>query len=126
MTENELTYKIRGSIFTVYKNLGPGLLESVYEEALIYQLRKDGLRVISQLMVPICYDGKLLSTHLKLDILVEDEVIIELKSVRELENVHHKQLLTYMRLASKHIGFLVNFYTDDINNSIHRKILGYK
>ena len=124
MTENELTYKIRGSIFTVYKQLGPGLLESVYEEALIYQLRKDGMNVASQVLVPICYDGKQLSSKLKLDILVEDAVIIELKSVKEVESVHHKQLLTYMRLASKHIGFLVNFYTNDINNSIYRKILG--
>ena len=99
MTENDLTYRIRGSIFKVYKQLGPGLLESVYEEALVYQLSKDGMQVARQTSIPIYYDGIKLSTNLRLDIIVEDSVIIEIKSVKEIEAIHHKQLLTYMKLA---------------------------
>lgn len=76
MTENDLTYRIRGSIFKVYKQLGPGLLESVYEEALVYQLSKDGMQVTRQTSIPIYYDGIKLSTNLRLDIIVEDSVII--------------------------------------------------
>lgn len=124
MTENDLTYRIRGSIFKVYKQLGPGLLESVYEEALVYQLSKDGMQVARQTSIPIYYDGIKLSTNLRLDIIVEDSVIIEIKSVKEIETVHHKQLLTYMKLARRQLGFLVNFNTDDINRSTYRKILG--
>lgn len=124
MTENDLTYRIRGSIFKVYKQLGPGLLESVYEEALVYQLSKDGMQVARQTSIPIYYDGIKLSTNLRLDIIVEDSVIIEIKSVKEIEAVHHKQLLTYMKLARRNLGFLVNFNTDDINRSTYRKILG--
>lgn len=124
MTENDLTYRIRGSIFKVYKQLGPGLLESVYEEALVYQLSKDGMQVTRQTSIPIYYDGIKLSTNLRLDIIVEDSVIIEIKSVKEIEPVHHKQLLTYMKLARKHLGFRVNFNSDDINRSTYRKILG--
>lgn len=124
MTENDLTYRIRGSIFKVYKQLGPGLLESVYEEALVYQLSKDGMKVARQTSIPIYYDEIKLSTNLRLDIIVEDSVIIEIKSVKEIEPVHHKQLLTYMKLAKKHLGFLVNFNSDDINRSTYRKNLG--
>ena len=124
MTENDLTYRIRGSIFKVYKQLGLGLLESVYEEALVYQLSKDGMQVARQTNIPIYYDEIKLSTNLRLDIIVEDCVIIEIKSVKEIEPVHHKQLLTYMKLARKLLGFLVNFNTDDINRSTYRKILG--
>lgn len=125
MTENEITYKIRGAIFKVYNALGPGLLESVYEAAMCYQMRKDGLSVANQVNVPVVYDGVALDANLKLDILVEDMIIVELKSVKSLEDVHHKQLLTYLRLSGKHIGILVNFNTDDIRNNIHRKINGF-
>lgn len=79
MTENDITYQIRGAIYQVYKALGPGLLEAVYEEALTYELQKRGLKVERQLEVPILYDGKQLNTHLRLDMLVEDKVIIELQ-----------------------------------------------
>ena len=85
MTENDLTYRIRGSIFKVYKQLGPGLLESVYEEALVYQLSKDGMKVARQTSIPIYYDEIKLSTNLRLDIIVENCVIIEIKSVKEIE-----------------------------------------
>ncbi len=125
MTESELTYKIRGAIFNVYKELGPGLLESIYEAALCYELKKQGLHVENQVKLDVVYDGKILPVDFRLDILVEDSVIIELKSVEEIKPIHHKQLLTYLRIANKHIGLLVNFNTDDINKSIYRKINGY-
>ena len=127
MTESELTYKIRGAIFNVYTTLGPGLLESVYEAALCYELQKQGLHVENQVKLDVIYDGQVLPVDFRLDILVEDAVIIELKSVDEIKPVHHKQLLTYLRLANKHIGLLVNFNTDDIvNRGICRKINGYR
>ena len=125
MTENEISYQIRGAIYNVYKELGPGLLESVYEEALVYELQKRGLSVERQLEVPIHYDGHLLKTPLRLDLLVEGKVIVELKSVKELQDVFFKQTRTYLRLKGLKLGILVNFNTDDIlNNSIHRVING--
>ena len=88
MTENEISYKIRGAVFDVYNVLGPGLLESIYQEALAYQLMKDGLDVKEQVPVPVYYDGQKLSNDLRLDMLVEDKVVVELKSVTELQPVH--------------------------------------
>lgn len=123
MIENDLSYKIRGAIYKVYNELGPGLLESVYEAALCYQLKKDGLSVQSQVKIDVYYDGQLLPVDYRLDIVVEDKVIVELKSVESLLPVHHKQLLTYLRLTHKKLGLLVNFNTDDLNSNIIRKIL---
>lgn len=125
MQENEITYKIRGAIFKVYKYFEPGLFESVYEEALCQQLRWDGLKVQTQVEVPLYYNGVQLKSKLRIDMLVEDSIIVELKSVKEIEPVHHKQLLIYLKICNKHIGILVNFDTEDINNSIYRKINGY-
>ena len=89
----------------------------------MHELRKQGLKVEHQVKVDVYYVGVLLPVDLRLDILVEDQVIVELKSVETIKEVHHKQLLTYMRLAKKHIGILVNFNTDRITDSIHRKVL---
>ncbi len=125
MVETEITYQIRGAIFDTYNALGPGLLESVYEEALVYYLSKRGLKVERQVEVPIEVDNFILSTPLKLDILVEDSVIVEIKSVVEMRDVFHKQILTYLRLSQLHRGILVNFNTADIQNSIWNKINGY-
>ena len=120
MTENEITYEIRGAIYDVYKELGPGLLESVYEEALCFELAKRGLRVERQKQVPINYKGYVLNTELRLDLIVEDSVIVELKSVEEMKKVFAKQLLTYLKLMDKHVGLLVNFSTDNILTAITR------
>ena len=120
MTNNEITYEIRGVIYDVYKELGPGLLESVYEEALCFELEQRGLKVERQLQVPIRYKDKVLKTELRLDVLVEDKVIVELKSVEEMKKVFAKQLLTYLRLMDKKIGLLVNFNTDNILTAITR------
>ena len=122
METNEITYKIRGAIFDVYNTLGPGLLESVYEEALSYELAQQGLSVERQTDVPIVYKTVTLKTPLRIDILVEEQIIIELKSVKELQDVHYKQLLTHLRLTGKKLGLLVNFSTDDIRSSIKRII----
>ena len=122
MTENEISYAIRGAIFKVYNELGPGLFESVYEAALLYQLKKDGLNVKSQVAIPVIYDDQQLDVGFRLDILVEDKVIIEIKSVEELAKVHHKQILTYLKLTDLKLGILVNFNSDNISDSIHRKV----
>ena len=120
MTLDNITYAIRGAIYDVYKALGPGLLESVYEEALVFELEQRGLKVERQKVVPIIYKGNCLKTELRLDLLVEDQVIVELKSVEEMKKVYAKQLLTYLRLMDKRLGLLVNFNTDNILTSIHR------
>ena len=120
MTLENITYEIRGAIYDVYKALGPGLLESVYEEALVFELELRGLKVERQKVVPIIYKGNSLKTELRLDLLVEDQVIVELKSVEEMKKVYGKQLLTYLRLMDKRLGLLVNFNTDNIFTSIHR------
>jgi GxxExxY protein len=122
MTINEITYQIRGAIYDVYTELGPGLLESVYEEALVFELKQHGLKVDRQVQVPIEYKGNLLKSELRLDLIVEDQVIIELKSVEEMKKVFSKQLLTYLRLMNKKVGILVNFNTDNILTSIKRII----
>ena len=120
MTVNEITYGIRGAIYDVYKELGPGLLESVYEEALCFELEQRGSKVERQVQVPIMYKGNVLKTELRLDVLVEDKAIVELKLVEEMKKVFAKQLLTYLRLMDKKIGLLVNFNTDNILTSITR------
>ena len=120
MTNNELTYEIRGAIFDVYNELGPGLLESVYEEALVFELKERGLKVERQMEVPIRYKGNELKTPLRLDLLIENTIIVELKSVEEMKPVFAKQLLTYLRLLDKRVGLLVNFSSNNIREGIIR------
>ena len=120
MTDNELTYEIRGAIFDVYNELGPGLLESVYEEALTFELQERGLEVARQLEVPIIYKENVLKTLLRLDLLVNNQVIVELKSVEDMKPVFAKQLLTYLRLMDKRVGLLVNFNKSNIQLGIKR------
>ena len=120
MTDNELTYEIRGAIFDVYNELGPGLLESVYEEALAFELNERGLKVERQVEVPIQYKGNELKTPLRLDLLIENQIIVELKSVEEMKPVFAKQLLTYLRLLDKRVGLLVNFSSNNIREGIKR------
>jgi len=120
--ENEISYKIRGCIFKVYNELGPGLLESVYEAALAFQLQQEGLSVKTQVPVPLIYAGQKLEVGFRIDILVDNLVVIEVKSVEQLADVHHKQVLTYLKLYDRKLGILVNFNTDNISNSIYRKV----
>ena len=120
MDINDLTYLIRGCIFNVYNNLGPGLLESVYEQALMIELRNAGIKANNQVPVDIVYDGQKLEHDFRLDILVNDAIILELKSVEALKPVHFKQLQTYLKLADKRLGLLINFNENNIRNGIHR------
>ena len=125
MTENQISYQIRGAIYDVYKMLGPGLLESVYEEALCYELEQRGLKVERQKQVPVVYKGIVLKSDLRLDLLVEDKVIVELKSVSEMKDVFFKQTLTYCKLMNIKLGILVNFIVDDIlDDAIFRVVNG--
>ena len=104
----ELTYKIRGCIFEVFKELGPGLLESVYEAALLYELTQMGLSAQYQIPIPVFYKKIRFEPGFRMDVLVENEVVID-KSVETLHDVYKKQLLTYLKLTGKKIGILVNF-----------------
>jgi GxxExxY protein len=124
MDENEISYYVRGAIFTVYNELGPGLLESAYETVLSHVLRKNGLYVEQQVEVPIIFDGLKLEGGYRIDLLVNDLVIIELKSVEILKPVHHLQVLTYLKLSNLRLGLLVNFNTANITQSIFRKVNG--
>ncbi len=120
MTENDISFKIRGAIFKVYNTLGPGLFESVYESALYYELTKMGLKVVRQLEISILYDEIILDIGFKIDLLVEDKVIIELKSVEDLAPIHYKQITNYLKLTNKKLGLLVNFNSTNIINDIKR------
>ncbi|KAB2925240.1 MAG: GxxExxY protein [Bacteroidetes bacterium] len=122
MVENDVSFAVRGAIFTVYNTLGPGLLETVYEAALAFQLEQYGMFVRTQVPVPVVFGDVKLELGFRLDILVNDLVIIEIKSVEHLAEVHHKQVLTYLRLTGKRLGILVNFNTDNIAASIYRKV----
>ena len=122
MSENEISYKIRGAIFKVFNGLGPGLLESAYEAALEHELKKEGLFVERQAQLPFIYDGIELGTGYRIDMLIHKKVLIEIKSVEELQAVHHKQVITYLKLSGIRLGILVNFNTDTIGTSIFRKV----
>ncbi|MGB3454319.1 MAG: GxxExxY protein [Moheibacter sp.] len=121
MTKKEVTqlsYDITGCAIKVHKILGPGLLESVYEKCLKYELEKRGFHVLQQLKVPFVYEELQFDAELRLDLLVNDCVIVELKTVENILPVHEAQLLTYMRLIEKPQGLLINFYTDNIVKSM--------
>lgn len=116
MTQDKLIYEVIGASMEVYNVLGPGLLESVYEKALLYELKLRGLKVSSQMPVNIEYKGNVIGSDLRLDIIVEDILIVELKSVESLLPVHFKQIRTYMRLLNKPMGLLINFNVSDFKN----------
>ena len=120
MIENEISYIIRGCIFKVYNALGPGLLESAYEAALAYELKQAGLDVVCQLGLPFQYETIQLDIGYRIDILVNDAVIVEVKSVENLTGVHFKQVVTYLKLSNKKLGLLVNFNTSKMEDSIKR------
>jgi GxxExxY protein len=122
ITENDISYIIRGCVFDVYNELGPGLLESVYEAALSYELKEKGLQIKTQVGLPVNYKNTKLELGFRLDLLVEDKVIVELKSIETIAEVHHKQVLTYLRLTGLNLGLLINFNSQDISKSIYRKV----
>ena len=124
--KDPLSYKVIGCAMEVYNVLGPGLLESAYEKALIHELQINGLSVSSQVPVEMQYKGVNLGEGLRLDLLVEDSLIVELKSIDELKPVHYKQLLTYLKLLDKRIGLLINFNVNDFRDGIKRVVNDFK
>ena len=116
----DLTFQIRKAIFNVYNYWGPGLLETIYEKSLMIELETMGLKVECQKHIPVVYRGKDIECDYRLDLLVEDKVIIELKAVENLQPVHKMQLSTYLKITGKRLGILVNFNTSDIIHSIVR------
>ena len=121
MTKKEVTqmsYEIVGCAIRVHKELGPGLLESIYEKCLKYELELNGFKVIQQQRIPVKYRGKEMDVDLRLDLLVNDTIIIELKAIENILPVHEAQLLTYMKLLKKPQGLLINFFTDKITKTM--------
>ncbi len=120
MTENKVAEIIVDACFKIHTTLGPGLLESVYEAVLAHELQKRGLSVVRQLSLPVVYDGVVLDEGFRADLIVEDLVIVELKSVEIVAPVHKKQLNTYLRLSGKKLGLLINFGANLIKDGITR------
>ena len=120
MDIEDLIYEVRGAAMEVYNFFGPGLLESVYEKALVRELELRGLEVKTQLPVPIIYKGAVVGDELRIDILVEDELIVELKSVEEFKPVYYKQLRTYLKLLDKDEGLLINFGEYDFKKGMRK------
>ena len=118
----ELTYQIRKAIFNVYNYWGPGLYEEIYEKSLVAELTSMGLKVECQKQFHVNYKDTRIDCDYRLDLLVEDAIVIELKSVEELKPLHKKQLFTYLKITDKRLGLLVNFNTTDIMHSIVRII----
>ena len=124
MTENEIATTIVDLCFKIHKKLGPGLLESVYEEILFYELTKLGLKVERQKPIPVIWDEIYLDIGFRSDLVVEDKVIVELKSVETLSKVHSKQILTYLKITNTKLGLLINFNEALIRDGIYRIVNG--
>lgn len=120
MTENDLSYKIIGAALEVHKTLGVGLLENAYEVALAYELKELGLKVESQLLLPLKYKNELIDNAYRIDLIVENKIIIEIKSVVEIHPIFYSQVLTYLKLTDIKLGLLINFNTPLIKDGIHR------
>src|SRR5271157_422532 len=124
MTGNAIAREIADAAFRIHTTLGPGLLESVYQTVLAYELGRRGLRTVSQQPIPVVYENVRIDTGFRADLVVEDKVIVEIKSVELLAPVHRKQLLTYLRLADKRLGLLINFQVALIKDGITRVVNG--
>ncbi len=120
---NDLTYKIIGCAYKVHKELRPGLLESTYEICLEHELKKANLKVVNQCSLPVVYDSLKLNAGYRVDLLVEDSVILELKAVDEITQVHKAQLMTYLKLSKLKLGLLLNFNVLNMQNGIKRVIM---
>jgi GxxExxY protein len=120
IAENDISYDIRGAAFKVHTKLGPGLLESVYQTALAYELIQLGYDIKTQVGIPMMYEDIKMEVGFRLDILLNDIVIVEIKSVESLQDVHHKQLLTYLKLSNKKLGLLINFNSYPLKDNIVR------
>jgi GxxExxY protein len=121
---NQLTGRIITGAMKVHSQLGPGLLESAYEACLAHELRKEGLRVARQVELPVVYDGETIDLGYRIDLLVEDLIVVELKCVECINPVHQAQLLSYVRLSGKNVGLLINFHVVHLRNGIKRMVDG--
>jgi GxxExxY protein len=124
-TSVTLSHTIIGAAIEVHREIGPGLLESVYEQALCRELWIKGLRVERQVTVPVRYKGEILGCHIKLDLLVEEVVVVEIKSVEKLVSIHTAQLLTYLRLQDLWLGLLINFNVNSLREGLRRVLNGW-
>jgi GxxExxY protein len=124
MNENQIAAAVVDAAFKIHTTLGPGLLESVYESTLEYELRKRGLSVRRQISLPVYYEGLKLELGYRVDLIVGDKVIIEIKSIEALAPIHKRQLLTYLRLANMRLGLLINFNVERIKDGIKRVVNG--
>jgi len=122
LTENDVATQIVDAAYKIHTELGPGLLESVYEVVMAEELTRRGLRVVRQQAIPVVYGNVKLDIGFRADLIVEGKVIIEIKSVEAIAPVHRKQLLTYLRLADKRLGLLINFDTELIKDGIARVV----
>ncbi len=120
VTENDIARHIVDAAYRIHRTLGPGLLESVYETVLASELEKRGLRTARQPAIPVVYDGTRFEIGFRADLVVEDKVIVEIKSIAEVLPVHQKQLLTYLRLADRRLGLLINFNEALLKDGITR------
>ncbi len=123
MEINEITHEILDSAYKVHTALGPGLLESAYRTCLVYELRKKGLFVEEEKPLPLIYEEVKMECGYRIDILVERQVVVELKTVEAFTDVHTAQVLTYLKLSKNHVGLLLNFYTKSLKNGIKRLVL---
>ena len=123
MEINQITHEILDSAYKVHTKLGPGLLESAYQACLVYELRKKGLTIEVEKALPLIYEEVKLDCGYRIDLMVESKVIVELKSVESFTDVHIAQILTYLRLAEKKVGLLLNFNVKSLKNGIKRVIL---
>jgi len=124
MTENEVAKQIVDVAFKIHSTYGPGLLESVYETIMAYELNKRGLRVNRQQAIPVIHEEVRMELGFRADLIVESKVVVEIKSIEAIGPVHKKQLLTYLRLTDKRLGLLINFQVDLIKNGISRVVNG--
>jgi GxxExxY protein len=124
MTENAIAKEIVDAAFRIHTTLGPGLLESVYDTVLAYELGRGGLRIARQQAIPVVHENFCIDAGFRADLIVEDKVIVEVKSVEFLAPVHKKQLLTYLRLADKRLGLLINFQVALVKDGITRIVNG--
>lgn len=126
MTHNEITEAIIGAAIEIHRCLGPGLLESVYHRVLAYELRQRGLRVDLEVPIPVVWKDVRLEIGFRADMVIEGLVIVELKSIESITPVHKKILLTYLRLADKRVGLLINFSMAVLRDGIHRVVNGFE
>lgn len=123
MTENEISYKIIGAAIELHKAVGPGLLESIYENALSFDLKELGLEVKQQVSCPFVYKSLKMETGFRIDMLVENKVVVEIKCVEAIKDVHLAQLLTYLKLTDKKLGLIINFHTAILKNGGIKRIV---